>query len=84
VYNTNIYIFLGIPMKKVTISRNSEIDLERCVDLTPGGRYHLVIEAAQRMRELKRQHREGGRYITAIDALKEVQEGSPAIVNYRA
>ena len=38
-------------------SRNTLIDTERCVD-NAGGRYDLVIAAAQRLREMKRRARE--------------------------
>jgi DNA-directed RNA polymerase omega subunit len=65
-------------------SRSSQIDTERCVDHC-GGRYDLVIAAAQRLRELKRQHRENNtRYITAIDALLEVQAGQLNVFDYMA
>jgi hypothetical protein len=40
-----------------------------------GGRYDLVIMAAQRLRELKRANKDSGRYMTAIDALKDVESG---------
>ena len=52
-------------------SRSSEIDTERCVDMA-GGRYDLVIAAAQRLREMKRRARETNTFVTPIDALKEV------------
>jgi DNA-directed RNA polymerase subunit K/omega len=55
-------------------SRSSQIDNERCVDAM-GGRYDLVIMAAQRLRELKRANKDSGRYVTAIDALKDVESG---------
>ena len=64
-------------------SRSSEIDTERCVE-NAGGRYDLVIAAAQRLREMKRRARETNQYITAIDALKEVQSGTFNITDYLA
>jgi len=64
-------------------SRSSEIDTELCV-AHAGGRYDLVIAGAQRLRELKRQSRETGRYVTAIDALKEVQSGHLDMLDYMA
>ena len=71
-------------MKPRIESRSSQIDTERCVDHC-GGRYDLVIAGAQRMRELKRQHRENNtRYITAIDALLEVQAGQLNVIDYMA
>jgi DNA-directed RNA polymerase subunit K/omega len=55
-------------------SRSSEIDNEKCVNVM-GGRYDLAILAAQRLRELKRQNQNPNRYVTAIDALKDVESG---------
>lgn len=64
-------------------SRNSEIDTERCV-ANAGGRYDLVIAAAQRLREMKQRARETNEYVTAIDALKEVQNGTLNMRDYLA
>ena len=64
-------------------SRSAEIDLERCVDHA-GGRYDLVIAAAQRLREMKRIARETNGWITPIDALKEVQSGNFNMIDYLA
>jgi DNA-directed RNA polymerase subunit K/omega len=62
-------------------SRSSEIDTERCV-VNAGGRYDLVIAAAQRLREMKRRARETNQYVTPIDALKEVELGTFSMVDY--
>ena len=71
-------------MKPRIESRSSQIDTERCVEHC-GGRYDLVVAGAQRLRELKRQHRENNtRYITAIDALLEVQAGQLNVIDYMA
>jgi DNA-directed RNA polymerase subunit K/omega len=64
-------------------SRSSEIDTELCV-AHAGGRYDLVIAAAQRLREMKRRARETNTYVTAIDALKEVQSGTFDMTDYLA
>lgn len=64
-------------------SRSSEIDTERCVEHA-GGRYDLVIAAAQRLRELKRRARETNTHVTAIDALKEAQSGVLDMNDYLA
>lgn len=64
-------------------SRNSEIDTEACVR-NVGGRYDLVIVAAQRLREMKRRARETNEYVTPIDALLEVQAGQLNIIDYIA
>lgn len=62
-------------------SRSSEINTEQCV-ANAGGRYDLVIAAAQRLREMKRRTRETNQYITAIDALKEVESGTFSMADY--
>ena len=62
-------------------SRSGEIDTELCVEHA-GGRYDLVIAAAQRLREMKRRARETNQYVTTIDALKEVESGTFSMVDY--
>ena len=62
-------------------SRNGQIDTERCVKHA-GGRYDLVIAAAQRLREMKRRARETNEYVTPIDALLEVQAGTFNMTDY--
>lgn len=62
-------------------SRSGEIDTERCV-ANAGGRYDLVVAAAQRLREMKRRARETNTHVTAIDALKEVQSGTFNMTDY--
>ena len=64
-------------------SRNTLIDTERCVD-NAGGRYDLVIAAAQRLREMKRRARETNDFVTPIDALMEVQSGTFNMTDYLA
>jgi len=64
-------------------SRNGEIDTEACVRHI-GGRYDLVIVAAQRLREMKRRARESNEYVTPIDALLEVQAGQLNVIDYMA
>lgn len=62
-------------------SRSTEIDTERCVR-NAGGRYDLVIAAAQRLREMKRRARETNTHVTTIDALKEVELGNFSMDDY--
>lgn len=62
-------------------SRSSQIDTERCV-AHAGGRYDLVVAAAQRLREMKRRARETNTHVTAIDALLEVQSGTFSMTDY--
>jgi DNA-directed RNA polymerase subunit K/omega len=64
-------------------SRSSEIDTERCVT-NAGGRYDLVIAAAQRLREMKRRARETNDFVTPIDALLEAQAGQLNMMDYLA
>lgn len=71
-------------MKSRIESRNIQIDTEKCVDHV-GGRYDLVIVAAQRLRELKRKSRETNNvYVTPIDALLEIQSGQLNVIDYMA
>lgn len=71
-------------MKPRIDSRTSQIDTEKCVRQAGGGRYDLILIGAQRLRELKRQHREDNKYVTCIDALKEIQEGQVNLADYLA
>jgi DNA-directed RNA polymerase subunit K/omega len=71
-------------MKPRIDSRTSIIDTEQCVRQAGGGRYDLILIAAQRLRELKRIHREDNKYVTCIDALKEIQDGQVSLVDYLA
>ena len=71
-------------MKPKIDSRGPSIDMERCVDAV-GGRYTLVILASQRLRELKRQHRNNvNRYVTPVDVLQEIQDGMLDVPSYLA
>lgn len=71
-------------MKPRIDSRTAIIDTEECVRQAGGGRYDLILIAAQRLRELKRQHREDNKYVTCIDALKEIQAGQVNLADYLA
>jgi DNA-directed RNA polymerase omega subunit len=68
-------------MKSRIDSRSPQIDTEQCVNQV-GGRYDLVIAAAQRLREMKIRAREAKTHVTAIDALLEVQSGTFNAVDY--
>ena len=64
---------------KITLSRGTEIDTMKCVE-NVGNKFDLVLIAAARARELKRQHRENpfasfGQVHTNVTALLEIQEG---------
>lgn len=72
-------------MKSKIASRGPNIDTEECVRQAGGGRYDLILIAAQRLRELKRVHREDTtRYVTPVDALMEVQAGQVNLEDYLA
>jgi DNA-directed RNA polymerase subunit K/omega len=79
-YNNNLQ---GEIMSVRIESRSGEIDTERCVD-NAGGRYDLVIAAAQRLREMKRRARETNGWVTPIDVLKEIQSGGFNMIDYLA
>lgn len=62
----------------ISLSRGPKIDIEKCVELTGGNRFDLVIMAAVRCKELAREHRkaERGYQLNApVTALLEFQEG---------
>ena len=40
-----------------------------------GSRFNMVLVASQRVRELRRMHKESGKMFGAIDALLEIQDG---------
>jgi DNA-directed RNA polymerase subunit K/omega len=60
------------------LSRGPSIDIEKCVQLSGGNRFDLVIMAAVRCRELARQHRkdeDSSQLDAPITALLEFQAG---------
>jgi DNA-directed RNA polymerase subunit K/omega len=60
------------------ISRSSEIDTEKCVAMSGGNRFNLVIMAAARSREIRRLNKSSQKFEhlhSNITALKEFQEG---------
>jgi DNA-directed RNA polymerase omega subunit len=70
-------------MQKLIHSRGTEIDTEKCVAAV-GNRYDMVLVAAQRAREIKRQNKHGNQSVVTyalVSALKELQEGKvdPAV-----
>jgi len=72
-------------MKSRIDSRGPKIDMEQCVRQAGGGRYDMVLIGAQRLRELKRVHREDAtRYVTCVDALTDIQNGIVDLEDYLA
>jgi|LauGreDrversion2_2_1035103.scaffolds.fasta_scaffold179455_1 DNA-directed RNA polymerase omega subunit len=58
-------------------SRGPEIDTDKCVKLTNQNRFQLVLVAAARAREIKREAVKNGNYtmLPIVSALLEIQEG---------
>ena len=71
-------------MKKKTDSRGPQIDTELCVKNAGSNRFDTVILASERLRELRRQNQHSDKYITAVDALLDLQEGKIDPVEYFA
>jgi len=64
--------------KTIGLSRGPTIDTNQCVELSGGNRFNLVLIAAVRAREIKRQHRESDKrehVYSNLTALMEIQEG---------
>jgi DNA-directed RNA polymerase subunit K/omega len=61
-----------------SVSRGPTIDTDLCVEQSGGNRFNLVIMAAARSREIKRQHRESDKFEhihSNVTALLEFQAG---------
>lgn len=68
--------------KNKALSRGPNLDMEKCVENAGGNRFDLVLVAAERSREIKRQHRESDRrehIYTTITALEDVEAGKVGI-----
>jgi len=60
------------------ISRGTQIDTQKCVELSGGNRFNLVIMAAALSRELRRKHAHSNKFEdvhTNVTALLEFQNG---------
>ena len=65
-------------MKPKILSRGTEIDTQKCVELSGGGRFDMVILAAARAREIRRQNKDSDtreHVYPIVTALLEIQEG---------
>ena len=71
-------------MSKKKDSRGPELDTERCVRNVGNSRYDLITVASERLRELKRQHKNSGQYYTTVDALLDVQNRKIDTLEYMA
>lgn len=64
-------------MKKFD-SRGPDLDLEKAVEMAGGNRFHLIIEAAARARQIRRQNQSSERHEhlhPCVTALLEIEEG---------
>jgi DNA-directed RNA polymerase subunit K/omega len=60
------------------VSRGTIIDTDKCVEMSGGNRFDMVLIAAIRARELSRQHRHAenkGQLNAPVTALLDIQEG---------
>lgn len=71
-------------VKKKIDSRNLQLNIEKCVKQVGNYRFDLVLIAAERLRELRKQNKHSDKYITPIDALLDIQEGLIDPVTYLA
>ena len=65
-------------MKHKSLSRGPDINTETCVENVGGNKYNLVLIAAARAREIKRQNRDSDErehVFPTLTALEEIQEG---------
>jgi DNA-directed RNA polymerase omega subunit len=72
-------------MKTKPLSRGPQLDNELCVVNSGGGRFDMVIVAAARAREIKRQHKESDKrehVFPIVTALLEIQEGKLNVNDY--
>jgi DNA-directed RNA polymerase omega subunit len=68
--------------KPVGLSRGTGIDTQQCVENVGGNRFNLVLIAAARAREIKRQNRESDKrehVHSNITALEDIQSGKVGI-----
>lgn len=71
-------------MKARIDSRGTQIDTEKCV-INTGGRFDLVLVAANRAREIKRQNKDSDKrphVFPIVTALLEIQEGTVEPLEY--
>ena len=74
-------------MKPKVLSRGPELDTEKCIRNMGNLRYDLILVAAQRAREIKRQHKSSQNYehkFAVVTALLDVQNGNIDPLTYLA
>jgi len=60
------------------MDRSQNVDIEKCVENAGGNRFNLVLMAAARAREIRRQHASSNKFEhlhTPVTALKEFENG---------
>ena len=73
-------------MKKRT-SRVEQIDIEKCVRNSGNGRFDMILMAAARAREIRKQHKTSQEFEhthTPVTALLEIQAGPIDVKEYIA
>jgi DNA-directed RNA polymerase omega subunit len=74
-------------MKTPVLSRGPALDTEKCIRNVSNYRYDLILIAAQRAREIKRQNKGSQKYehhFTVVSALLDVQNGTIDPMTYLA
>lgn len=72
-------------MKSRVLSRGPQINTEKCVELSGTGRFDMVLAAAARAREIRRQHKSSDKYEhthAVVTALLDIQEGRINTADY--
>ena len=55
-------------------TRATELDVEKCIAKSGVSRFDMIIAATERTRELKKENRNTGKFISVVDALLEIQK----------
>jgi DNA-directed RNA polymerase subunit K/omega len=72
-------------MKVKTLSRGTEIDIEKCVKNSGNDRFSMVLALATRAREIARQHKNSesrDQIYPCVTALKEFENGDYSLKDY--
>jgi DNA-directed RNA polymerase omega subunit len=69
-------------MKTMILSRGPEIDTQKCVENIGEGKYDLILVAAARAREIRRQNKDSDKFEhthPCVTALLDIQAGRVGI-----
>jgi DNA-directed RNA polymerase omega subunit len=64
--------------KKIGLSRGTDIDMDKCVEISGGNRFDLVLIASAKSREIRRQNLGSDKrehVHSIVTALEEIQAG---------